>query len=128
MLFHRRSTNTLSRYEGIRIAMDDFGVGYSSLGNMRELPIDIGKIDRSFINRVSTDSYSKSFMRLISDLVHPMEKKVCIEVVETEEQLKYCRECGADYMQGFLSVCRGLPTFCESCLGSDCQIRILVYN
>jgi len=97
--------------------MDDFGVGYSSLGNMRELPIDIGKIDRSFINRVSTDSYSKSFMRLISDLVHPMEKKVCIEVVETEEQLKYCRECGADYMQVFFICMPGPPDLLRKLLG-----------
>ncbi|WAW09394.1 bifunctional diguanylate cyclase/phosphodiesterase [Oxalobacter vibrioformis] len=90
------------RQHGIRIAMDDFGVGYSSLGNMRELSIDIVKIDRTFIRDVSTDSYSKSFIRLITDLVHSMGKMVCIEGVETTEQLDYCRECGADCMQGFL--------------------------
>ena len=89
------------RRRGIRIAMDDFGIGYSSLGNMRELPIDVVKIDRSFIHDVTTDAYSKSFIRFIADLVHSMGRKVCIEGVETEEQLAYCRECGADYVQGF---------------------------
>ncbi|MDL2283943.1 EAL domain-containing protein [Oxalobacter sp. OttesenSCG-928-P03] len=96
------------RQHGIRISMDDFGMGYSSLGNMRELPIDVVKIDRTFIRDVSTDSYSKSFIRLITDLVHSMERKVCIEGVETGEQLDYCRECSADYVQGFL-ICRPIP-------------------
>ncbi|MDL2283609.1 EAL domain-containing protein [Oxalobacter sp. OttesenSCG-928-P03] len=89
------------RQHGIRISMDDFGTGYSSLGNMRELPIDIVKIDRTFIRDITTDAYSKSFIRLIIDLVHSMGRKVCIEGVETAEQLKYCQECKADYVQGY---------------------------
>ena len=89
------------REHGIRISMDDFGTGYSSLSNMRELPIDIVKIDRTFIRDITTDAYSKSFIRLIIDLVHSMGRKVCVEGVETAEQLKYCQECNADYVQGF---------------------------
>ncbi|MDR1745199.1 MAG: EAL domain-containing protein [Planctomycetota bacterium] len=89
------------RQRGMRIAMDDFGTGYSSLGNMRELPIDVVKIDRSFIHDVTTDAYSESFVRLISDLVHSMGRKVCIEGVETAAQYRFCRECGADYAQGY---------------------------
>lgn len=89
------------RKYGIGISMDDFGTGYSSLGNMRELPIDIVKIDRSFIHGVTTDPYSKSFIRFISDLVHSMGREICIEGVENANQLRYCRECGADYVQGY---------------------------
>ncbi len=89
------------RQRGVVIAMDDFGTGYSSLGNMRELPIDVVKIDRSFIHDVTTDAYSKSFVRLVSDLVHSTGRKVCIEGVETAAQYRFCRECGADYAQGY---------------------------
>ena len=89
------------RKHGLSIAMDDFGTGYSSLSNMRELPIDVVKIDRSFIHDVTTDAYSKSFIRFISDLVHSMGRKVCIEGVETAGQFRYCRECGVDYVQGY---------------------------
>ena len=89
------------RSKGIRVAMDDFGTGYSSLGNMRDLPMDVVKIDRAFIHDVTTDNYSKSFIRFITDLVHSMGRKVCIEGVETAGQFRYCRECGADYVQGF---------------------------
>ncbi|MDR0934268.1 MAG: EAL domain-containing protein [Burkholderiaceae bacterium] len=89
------------REHGIQISMSDFGAGDSSLGNMRELPIDIVKIDRTVIQGISTNAYSKSFIRLMVDLVHSMGKKVCIEGVETAEQLRYCQECHADYVQGF---------------------------
>lgn len=89
------------RKRGVLISMDDFGTGYSSLGNMRELPIDVVKIDRSFIHDVTRDTYSKSFIRFISDLVHSMGREICIEGVETAAQMRYCRECGADYVQGY---------------------------
>lgn len=94
------AANELRRH-GISISMDDFGTGYSSLGSMRDLPIDVVKIDRTFIRDVTTDAYSESFVRLIIDLVHSMRRRVCVEGVETEEQLAYCQRCGADYVQGF---------------------------
>lgn len=89
------------RRTGIRIAMDDFGTGYSSLSNMRELPLDTIKIDRSFIVDVTSDAYSKSFIRLIADLSHSMGRYVCVEGVETAAQHRYCAECGVDYIQGY---------------------------
>ena len=89
------------RNSGLRIAMDDFGIGYSSLGSMRDLPVDVVKIDRSFIQGVTSDSYSKSFIRFITDLVHSMGRRVCIEGVESDVQFQYCRECGADSIQGY---------------------------
>ncbi len=89
------------RTMGIRVAMDDFGTGYSSLSNMRELPLDIIKIDRSFIQGVTSDAYAKSFIRLITELGHSMGRMVCVEGVETREQLLYCCECNSDIIQGF---------------------------
>lgn len=96
-----KSVSENFRKKGIRISMDDFGTGYSSLSNMRDLPIDIVKIDKSFIRDITTDHYSKSFVQLIIDLVHSMGRKVCVEGVETEAQLEYCRSFNADYVQGF---------------------------
>lgn len=89
------------RKKGIHIAMDDFGTGYSSLGNMRKMPIDIIKIDRSFVRDITFDAYSDSFIRLITNLGHSMGKNICIEGVETEEQLHYCKEAKVDTVQGF---------------------------
>ncbi|MCC8189046.1 MAG: EAL domain-containing protein [Planctomycetes bacterium] len=92
------------RASGLRIAMDDFGTGYSSLSSMRQLPFDVVKIDRAFINDVvkgAGDEYSRSFIRFITKLVHSMNRKVCVEGVETQEQLDYCRQCGVDYVQGY---------------------------
>lgn len=85
----------------VRIALDDFGTGYSSLSNMRQLPLDIIKIDRAFIIDVTSDAYSKSFIRLITELSHSMGRQVCVEGVETPEQLGYCLEYGVDTIQGF---------------------------
>lgn len=96
-----RSIGEALRGRGVGISMDDFGTGYSSLGNMRELPLDVVKIDRVFVRDVGTDVYSAAFIRLITDLVHSMGRRVCVEGVETEGQFGFCRECGVDYVQGF---------------------------
>lgn len=87
--------------KGIQIAMDDFGTGYSSLSNMRDMPIDIIKIDRSFIQNITKDQYSHSFIKLIADFSRSVGKQICIEGVETEEQLTYCRDAGAYMIQGY---------------------------
>ncbi len=89
------------RRKGIRIAMDDFGTGYSSLGNLRTLPLDIIKIDRCFIQDITEDEYSGSFIKLITNLGHSIGKKVCIEGVETDAQTSYCISAQADIIQGF---------------------------
>ncbi|MDL2219060.1 EAL domain-containing protein [Ruminococcaceae bacterium OttesenSCG-928-O06] len=86
---------------GLKIAMDDFGTGYSSLGNMRRLPLDIIKIDRSFIRDVGSDAYAKSFVRMIADLGHSIGCDVCVEGVETAAQHSYCVQCQVDSIQGF---------------------------
>ncbi|MGI6176495.1 MAG: EAL domain-containing protein [Christensenellales bacterium] len=92
---------TLLHGMGIKISMDDFGTGHSSLSNLRDMPIDIIKIDRSFIQKISVDAYSNSFIRLITEFGHSVQKQICIEGVETADQLGYCRTAGVDNIQGF---------------------------
>ncbi len=88
------------RKKGIRFAMDDFGVGYSSPGNMRNMPVDIIKIGPSFVRDVPADAYSDTFIRLITDLGHSLGKQICLEGVETAGQLDYCMQSRADSVQG----------------------------
>lgn len=99
----QQMTHILSelRTTGLRISMDDFGTGYSSLSNMRQLPLDIIKIDRSFVQGLATDEYAKSFVKLMIELGHTTGRSICVEGVETKEQLAYCSGCGADFIQGF---------------------------
>lgn len=89
------------RNMGIRIAMDDFGTGYSSLGKLRNMPIDILKIDRSFAKNIETDGYSKTLVHLITELAHSMGTTVCMEGVETREQRDICKRFNVDHIQGY---------------------------
>jgi diguanylate cyclase (GGDEF)-like protein/PAS domain S-box-containing protein len=92
---------------GCRIALDDFGTGYSSLSYMSRFPVDIVKIDQSFIRSLTEqtgDIGSKSRMLVegISAISHKMNCKVVAEGVETEEQRALLRQMGIDYAQGYL--------------------------
>ena len=98
---HMQMMTEQLRGMGLRIAMDDFGTGYSSLNSMRTLPLDIIKIDRSFIRDVTSDAYAKSFIRMITDLGHSMGRNICVEGVETAAQYRYCKDCKVDYIQGY---------------------------
>lgn len=87
------------RGHGFRIAMDDFGVGYSSLSNLRRLPFDIIKIDRTFIAN-PCQMTQKIFPSVVS-LVRSHEIELLIEGVETGEQLAMVQDAGCYYIQGF---------------------------
>ncbi|SDN03734.1 MULTISPECIES: putative bifunctional diguanylate cyclase/phosphodiesterase [Lachnospira] len=86
---------------GIKIALDDFGTGYSSLNYIKRLPLDIIKIDKTFIDDIIEDEYSRAFVKLIVDLSKTLKTKVVAEGVETEEQYIMLRDFGVDYIQGF---------------------------
>ncbi|CAN7404512.1 EAL domain-containing protein [Neorhizobium sp. LjRoot104] len=102
----RTILNEIHRF-GCRIALDDFGTGYSSLSYMSRFPVDIVKIDQSFIRSLTEqtgDIGSKNRMLVegISAISHKMNCKVVAEGVETEEQRSLLRQMGIDYAQGYL--------------------------
>jgi EAL domain-containing protein (putative c-di-GMP-specific phosphodiesterase class I) len=87
---------------GIRFAIDDFGTGYSSLNQLRTLPVDCVKIDRSFIKDLREASRdTTTLVRGIIGLAHSLQLDVVAEGVETQQQLSLLRSLGCDTLQGF---------------------------
>lgn len=87
--------------EGIQSAMDDFGTGYSSLFELKNTPADIVKIDRGFVKGLTTDLFTSTFIRSITDLCRDVGKIVCMEGVETKEEYEITKEIGVDLIQGY---------------------------
>jgi diguanylate cyclase (GGDEF)-like protein len=95
-------TLTALKQLGIRIAIDDFGEGFSSLNYLCKLPIDVLKIDKSFIHQCTVDSRAASITHLMIKTAHTMKLNVVAEGVETQTQLAFLRSKGCDAIQGFL--------------------------
>ena len=86
---------------GPRIALDDFGTGYSSLNYIKQLPLDIIKVDKTFIDDIVEDEYAQAFIKLIVELSDTIDTSIIVEGVENEAQLNILKELGVDYIQGF---------------------------
>jgi diguanylate cyclase (GGDEF)-like protein len=86
---------------GVKVAVDDFGTGYTSLAHLQRLPIDIIKIDRTFITDLDQQRGS-SLVRMVTDLGHAIDLTIIAEGVETGDELRTLQELGADHVQGFL--------------------------
>ncbi|OAO89122.1 hypothetical protein AXX17_ATUG04230 [Arabidopsis thaliana] len=94
---------------GFQIAIDDFGKGYSALGYMKQFPIDILKIDKSFVQELTSDSKSTVVTKAIIDMSHGMDLRVIAEGVETMEQMECLRRMNCDMVQGYW-IARPMPT------------------
>ncbi|MGX9462536.1 EAL domain-containing protein [Shewanella sp. A14] len=90
------------KHYGIDIAIDDFGVGYSSLAYLQRLDIDILKIDRSFIKHMESNESSIALVRAIITMAHNLKVKVVAEGVETTGQHQLLKQLSCDYLQGYL--------------------------
>jgi len=86
---------------GVQLAIDDFGTGYSSLGYLRAFPIDIVKIDKSFIDHISSDNEAASLVQAILNMAQTLSLRTVAEGVETQEQLRSLRLLGSSVVQGF---------------------------
>ncbi len=87
---------------GIRIALDDFGTGYSSLSYLAKLPIDILKIDKSFVDELLVCDSRRNYIEAIISIGHIMNFSVLSEGVEIQEQLDILANLGSDYIQGYV--------------------------
>jgi EAL domain-containing protein (putative c-di-GMP-specific phosphodiesterase class I) len=103
---------------GVRIALDDFGSGHAGMANLRHLPLDVLKIDRSLITD-TTDRRGRALLRAVVDMGHALDLEVLAEGIETADELARARAAECDAVQGYLigrpmsyaSLCKflGLP-------------------
>ena len=86
---------------GVKIALDDFGTGYSSLNYIKQIDLDIIKVDRTFIKDISHDDYAQAFVKLIAELSQKLEVQVCVEGVEEKSQLDTLKNMNISMVQGY---------------------------
>jgi len=89
------------RGEGFKVALDDFGTGFSSLSYLQKLPIDIVKIDKSFVDNIVADKKSRDIVGAVIELAHCLDKSTVAEGVESKEQAELLAEAGCDLLQGY---------------------------
>lgn len=89
------------RLLGVRIALDDFGTGYSSLNHIREIPLDVIKLDQCFIAGIQDDDYARAFVKMVTELANAIGVTVCVEGVETAEQQQILKDMNIRLHQGY---------------------------
>lgn len=90
------------KHEGIEIALDDFGVGYSSLSYLKQFPFDRVKIDKAFVRHIADDEDDRTLCAGVMAIAHSRHRRVTAEGVESEDQLEFLRAKGCDEVQGYL--------------------------
>lgn len=96
-----RKTVSALQQDGFKVAIDDFGKGYSNLSRMANISADVIKLDRSFISEAVTNPRIHTVMKSAVDMAHAMGASVVVEGVETLKEVKMAQEAGADALQGF---------------------------
>jgi diguanylate cyclase (GGDEF)-like protein/PAS domain S-box-containing protein len=98
-----RTTAVLQRLKalGVRLAIDDFGTGYSSLGYLKQFPVDVVKIDQSFVDGIDTDAVDSAIVAAVVNLAEAVGMTTVAEGVETQAQLDYLRRLGCPAAQGY---------------------------
>lgn len=86
---------------GVMIALDDFGTGYSSLNHIREIPFDMIKVDQSFVKDLAGDAYSQSFIKMVAELAETIGVCICVEGIETTDQINVLQGMKVRFIQGF---------------------------
>ena len=86
---------------GVRMLMDDFGIGFSQIENLRQIPFDAVKIDKSFTDRIVEDEKTRSIVKFLVELIHDNDMEAIVEGVETKEQVEILRKMKVDTIQGF---------------------------
>ena len=99
-----RTTHVLRQIKalGVSIAMDDFGVGYSSLSTLRAFPFDKIKLDKSFMDEIENSPQARAIIQAVLTLGRSLQIPIIAEGVETAEQFEFLRQQGCDEAQGFL--------------------------
>lgn len=103
---------------GVEIALDDFGTGYSNFMNISDMTPNVVKLDRGFTIKALKNDFEKNLMENIIQLVHSLGLKICVEGVETEEELTRIRALDPDYIQGFYY---GKPCPAEEFIEAFCK-------
>ena len=90
------------RSQGVRLAMDDFGTGYSTLENLKKGVSDVVKIDQAFVKDIQKSEFDVLFIQFIIAICHCVDIQVCLEGIETVEELDFVSDLELDYYQGYL--------------------------
>ena len=96
-----KNVTTSLRARGIRIALDDFGTGFSSIGIVKELPLDIIKIDRGFVAKIEEEQVDRELIKHFSGLASLFGAKVCVEGIETAGMRDILQKLQVESFQGY---------------------------
>jgi len=110
---------------GCQTALDDFGVGYSSFAYLKDLPVDLVKIDGSFVRNMQKDALQFAMVRSMNDVAHALGKQTVAEYVEDAECLAKLQEIGVDYVQGYFIGKPGVIPFARSKAAHNPHIKLV---